>query len=266
MSDHPIDPREVLISLTTAALTAAEADAAACAQSLRPDAGLIFRPEWRPTPRARSSTSQPLGRIDRPGHPLSEIKGLVPGFSKINFSSHPGRMQNDAVAELVKNQDVFDEVLNHPFPQALRKGIASLGGFRYYMIQDKLYLETCARLKMNAVAASPTFADVETFEFRHKSSLEYVTKLKETCSSMLERLMDDPSTVKNVVYHPAWTVVNYDSSSAGKYIIHLETHPTLSVSGSESWPLGPYLILEGSVAWNLNLIRSMSGAVSAVPT
>lgn len=53
------------------------------------------------------------------------------------------------------------------------------------MQQDKLYLETCARLKMNAVAASPNFEDVETFEFRHKSSIEYVKKIKEICITML---------------------------------------------------------------------------------
>ena len=53
------------------------------------------------------------------------------------------------------------------------------------MQQDSLYLETCARLKMIAVAASPNFEDVETFEFRHKSSIEYAKKLKEICITML---------------------------------------------------------------------------------
>jgi hypothetical protein len=38
---------------------------------------------------------------------------------------------------------------------------------------------------MGAVATSPNFKDVETFEFRHKSSLEYVRKLKEICITML---------------------------------------------------------------------------------
>ena len=45
------------------------------------------------------------------------------------------QLQEDAVAELLKkNEDVFDEVINHPFPRALGKGTASLDGFRYYMI------------------------------------------------------------------------------------------------------------------------------------
>ena len=38
---------------------------------------------------------------------------------------------------------------------------------------------------MMAVAASPNFKDVESFNARHKSSLEYVKKTKEICITML---------------------------------------------------------------------------------
>ncbi|KAF8145103.1 hypothetical protein K438DRAFT_1992151 [Mycena galopus ATCC 62051] len=230
MSNYPIDPRDILISLVAAALTAAEADAAAS------DAGLKFRPEWRPTPRTRSSmilpedtagvvdqssfwSSFPRNHLYRSGRQLQQDQPLLPpsppakptppsasaapppytsvppppAASVSTLPLPPGPLpppqpqpQEEAVAELLKrNQDVFDEVINHPFPQALGKGTASLDGFRYYMIQDMFYLETCARLKMNAVASSPNFADIETFEFRHKSSIEYVKKLKEICITML---------------------------------------------------------------------------------
>ncbi|KAJ7235013.1 hypothetical protein B0H12DRAFT_1327574 [Mycena haematopus] len=302
MSDHSIEPRDLLISLVTAALMKAEVDAAA------PDSGLIFRPEWRPTPRTRNSTSQLQGtpgvnqslswldslllslirnQLPPPENPTSPSASTPPppytsvpppdSASVPALPLPPGPLPlpppqpqlEDAVTELLKkNRDVFDEVVDHPFPRALGKGTASLDGFRYYMIQDKLYLETCARLKMSAVATSPNFKDVETFEFRHKSSLEYVKHLQETCVTMLgipestinntprsveldaserfyqdslrnehamlgyyvvllpcvltywkiaERLMNDPSTAKNVVYYPAWIVVNYDPSSVGKY-------------------------------------------------
>ncbi|KAJ7796428.1 hypothetical protein B0H14DRAFT_3158061 [Mycena olivaceomarginata] len=286
MSDHPIDPRDVLISLVTAALTAAEADAAA------PDTGLIFRPEWRPEPRTRGSMSQPSGtpglqqdqpllspdplaqRTPAPEYAPPPVSVSVPPLPATSTPASPPQpqLQEDAVAELLKkNQDVFDKVINHPFPRAFGDGTASLDGFRYYMIQDKMYLETCARLKMMAVAASPEYEALEIFSVRHKSSLEYVEKLKEICITMLgipestinatprsveldasecfymaclrkedallgyyvvllpcvltywriaERLMNDLSTAKNehhVVYHPAWTVVNYDDSSVGKY-------------------------------------------------
>jgi hypothetical protein len=45
------------------------------------------------------------------------------------------QLQEDAVAKLLEdNDDVFDKLINHPFPQALGDGSASLDGFRYYMI------------------------------------------------------------------------------------------------------------------------------------
>ncbi|KAF8217136.1 hypothetical protein K438DRAFT_411856 [Mycena galopus ATCC 62051] len=224
MSDHPIDP-DVLISLATAALTRAEADAAA------PDTKLIFRSEWRPTPRTRNSTSHPpvapgaarsfswasffkdqlshlqqVQPLPSPGLPTkltfpsasgsastSAPRPRLPAVSAPELPLRPGRMltpppglEENAVAKLLeRNKDVFNEALNHPFPRALGEGTASLDGFRYYMIQDKLYLETCARLKMKAVAAAPNFKDVEAFDSRHKASLEYVKKLKETCVTML---------------------------------------------------------------------------------
>ena len=122
MSDHPLDAL-LQLSLVTAALKAAEADAAACAQFsitiqdtgcsclfARPDSGLIFRPEWRPTPSTQSSPGQPqgttwyalfdylitfpphvslLGRSNlRPWYPVSEINYFILGF-KINLFSHP---------------------------------------------------------------------------------------------------------------------------------------------------------------------------------
>jgi hypothetical protein len=45
------------------------------------------------------------------------------------------QLQEDAVAKLLEdNDDVFDRLINHPFPRALGDGSASLDGFRYYMI------------------------------------------------------------------------------------------------------------------------------------
>lgn len=38
---------------------------------------------------------------------------------------------------------------------------------------------------MTAVAAAPSFKDVETFGKRHKSSIEYVKELKKICITML---------------------------------------------------------------------------------
>ena len=49
------------------------------------------------------------------------------------------QLQEDAVTKLLEeNHDVFDKLINHPFPQTLGDGSASLDGFRYYMIVSHL--------------------------------------------------------------------------------------------------------------------------------
>ncbi|KAJ7744664.1 hypothetical protein B0H16DRAFT_1559768 [Mycena metata] len=94
------------------------------------------------------------------------------------------QIQEGAVAELLeKNQDVFDKVLNHPFPQAFGKGSASLDGFRHYMIQDWLYLKTCTQLKFLALGTVTYGEEVEGFDVRYK--VEYSNKLAEICGTML---------------------------------------------------------------------------------
>ena len=121
---------------------------------------LIFRPEWRPTPRTRSSISQPQAhpwlnlfrnqlslarrRLQQDQLPLRPPSAEpAPSSAPVpppSASSVP-RFQQDAVAELLKtNQDVFDEIVNHSFPRALGNGSASLDGFRYYMIVGQMYL------------------------------------------------------------------------------------------------------------------------------
>ncbi|KAF8153689.1 hypothetical protein K438DRAFT_362417 [Mycena galopus ATCC 62051] len=220
MSDPRIDP-DILVSLAAAALMAAEADAAA------PDSKLIFRPEWRPTPRTRSSTgtpgaNQPLSwtsvvrnLLSRSGLQQNE-PSLPPGphterRSPPDSDSHsesdappetayargpqPGstsvpppqpELWEDAVTELFeRNKDVFDEVFNHPFPRSLGKGTASLDGFRYYMMQDMLYLQTCASLKMIGVGTTFDFKKVNSFGVRHDKSLLYVATAKNTCITTL---------------------------------------------------------------------------------
>ena len=118
---------------------------------------LIFRPEWRPTPRTRSSISQhpwlnlfinqlslARRRLQQDQFPLrppsaAPAPSSTPAPSP-SASSVP-QFQQDAVAELHKtNQDVFDEIVNHSFPQAFGNGTASLDGFRHYMMVGQMYL------------------------------------------------------------------------------------------------------------------------------
>ncbi|KAG6819745.1 hypothetical protein H0H93_009092 [Arthromyces matolae] len=195
----PADVRDELISLATAALVEAEADAKNTGE-------LIFRDEWKPTPRTRTQTTE-SHRLQQgqasPGPPPSPATTTTPTTSRPSPGpatppgvpptqlfhepiTQPPDPIEDAVAKLLRiNHDVFDGLLNHPFPRSLGNGSASLDGFRYYMIQDTFYLETCARLKMATVAWAPTFEDIKNFVPRHKSSLEYVTSSKDILASLL---------------------------------------------------------------------------------
>jgi hypothetical protein len=121
---------------------------------------IIFRPEWRPTPRTRSSISQAqshpwlnlfmnqlslarrrLQQDQFPLRPPPAAPAPSPAPAPPPSASSVPLFQPDVVAELHKsNQDVFDEIVNHSFPRAFGNGTASLDGFRYYMIVGQMYL------------------------------------------------------------------------------------------------------------------------------
>ncbi|KAK2460463.1 hypothetical protein APHAL10511_007510 [Amanita phalloides] len=300
--------REELISLAAGALMEAETDAKADR--------LIFRDEWKPTPRTRNSTTQPpspppnawaqgsmihfslfhsspSSTSPSPSHapapspppPPSAAAGPVPPFPP-KPAPQPQVQVDGAVAELIKkNNVIYDTLINHPFPKTFGDGSASLDGFRYYMIQDTKYLQTCARVKLLSVAELGNEGNIKHFGKHHESSLRYVEKSKEILISMLgvlkniikatwrsekvdvskkhymkssrnedsfvvyyvillpcvlsywriaERLMENPSTLKNVVYHQAWTENNYDSSSATKYIKFINAN-IMNSGGVDRW-------------------------------
>ncbi|KIK17688.1 hypothetical protein PISMIDRAFT_24847 [Pisolithus microcarpus 441] len=202
---HPVDAREELISLVTAALRAAEVDAKT--------GKLIFRDEWRPTPRTMPPSAgahqdpfwwDPI--LARWGVQPQQDQPLPPASTSTSGGARPdvgrgagradaqeevlqARTQQDvegAVAELLKrNHGVFDKIISHSFPRKLGDGTASLDGFRYYMIQDMKYLEACAQLKMIAAGNAHDFEEVRAFDARHKKSLQYVDNLKTICITKL---------------------------------------------------------------------------------
>lgn len=215
---------EVLVSLVSAALTAAKADAAKTGE-------LTWDPGWEPTPRTRKTTrprqssswlrefilsrlpadlSEPLRpQQAQPAPPPSEAppaSAPPPSHSRgAAFPAPPSvqaEPQENVVDKLVEeNRDVYTELIDHTFPQALGNGSAPLDGFRYYMIQDTLYLEICARLKMSAIARAPTFEEVKNFIPRHQKSLEYVRASKETLVTKLgvpEKTVDSTKPSKEL--------------------------------------------------------------------
>ncbi|KAK7050653.1 hypothetical protein R3P38DRAFT_3256587 [Favolaschia claudopus] len=199
---HP-NSNDLLVSVADAALTAAEVDAA------KPNSSLIFREEWRPTPRTRSSPNQPrrppisenrsfaailksqaaevaggISRVISPGpeqhrpavqplvrstsapisgpppaapdsasHPsirgsassVSESAATSPSAPPASATVSPSpqarpNLEEGAVGEILReNREDYEEVINHAFPRAMGDGTASLDGFRYYMLVDRLY-------------------------------------------------------------------------------------------------------------------------------
>lgn len=215
---------EVLVSLVSAALTAAKADAARTGE-------FTWDPAWEPTPRTRKTTrprqssswlrefilsrlpadlSEPLRSQQAPPAPppsgAPPASAPPPSHSRGAAFPAPPSVQAEPQENLVdklveENRDAYTELINHTFPRALGDGSAPLDGFRYYMIQDTLYLEICARLKMSAVARAPTFEDIKNFIPRHQSSLEYVRKSKETLVTKLgvpEKIIDSTKPSKEL--------------------------------------------------------------------
>ncbi|KAJ7744662.1 hypothetical protein B0H16DRAFT_1559759 [Mycena metata] len=181
-------PEDEPISIAAAALAEAEADAAA------PNSKLVFDPECR-LGRVRSWASiarnqpplqhnQPLPTPSAYAPESPSSTATMPTSPSSGHTLPPQPQIQGAVAELLeKNQDVFDRVLNHPFPQAFGKGSASLDGFRHYMIANWLYLKTCTQLKFLALGTAAYGEEVEGFDVRYK--VEYSNKLAEICGTML---------------------------------------------------------------------------------
>ena len=197
---------------------------------------LIFRDEWKPTPRFRSSPSQPAAptagyallvplvlkvpfcsyhsiRAHSPSHSWITIQSgsnvyRVPlpnwldSFSTpdspaapVSESAHAPALPPASVSEPVSapvssppykpaglptpsvlevepepqgfvarllkdNDDVYNKLINHPFPQSLGNGSASLDGFRYYMIVSyllRLHLDHLFTPNSNRVARHKVF-------------------------------------------------------------------------------------------------------------
>jgi thiaminase/transcriptional activator TenA len=60
-------------------------------------------------------------------------------------------------------QDVFSAILAHPFIAGLEDGSLDQDSFRYYVVQDSLYLTTFARVLSVCAAKSPEHATIRMF-------------------------------------------------------------------------------------------------------
>ncbi|KAJ7775548.1 hypothetical protein B0H16DRAFT_1713131 [Mycena metata] len=113
-----------------------------------------------------------------------------------------------------------------------------------YMRKLEEICSTMLGVPKSAMEATPRSVQLDTTERFYKKALQddnawlgyYIILLPcvLTYWKIAERLMHDPSTAKNVVYHRAWTVVNYDDSSVGKYIKFINAN-IAAKGGVDQW-------------------------------
>ncbi|KAJ7740814.1 hypothetical protein B0H16DRAFT_1757534 [Mycena metata] len=102
---------------------------------------------------------------------------------------------------------------------------------RYKVEYTNKLVEICGTMlgvPKSTMEATPRSVELDASERFYRKALQddnawlgyYVLLLPcvLTYWEIAKRLMNDPSTAKNVVYHRAWTELNYDDSSVGKYI------------------------------------------------
>jgi len=95
----------------------------------------------------------------------------------------------DFVDEMIKeNQEIWDKMINNEFCLQLAKGTADIVSFRWYMVQDMLYLKNNVAFKIGFIAkgdwASITTAFTTDFE-RLTKSVRYVDGQIATCTGAL---------------------------------------------------------------------------------
>ena len=121
------------------------------------------------------------------------------------FPSVPAPREDHIRALIEANRQLWEDLVNHPFPRQMARGTAPLNGFRHYMIvswsmpifprssqpepqQDATYLEYYARVRMQSIASSKSKAslkDIENFEGKMPKSLQYAKSMRNVCEKQL---------------------------------------------------------------------------------
>ena len=121
------------------------------------------------------------------------------------FTSIPAPHEDHIRSLIEANQQLWEDLVNHPFPRQMARGTAPLNGFRHYMIvswsipifprssqpdlqQDVTYLKHYARLRMLSIASSrsgASFEDLENFAGKISNSIQYATRIRNVCEKQL---------------------------------------------------------------------------------
>jgi len=117
------------------------------------------------------------------------IATVLFGLRLLRSMHAPHKESEDHTLSLIKaNQEIWDGLVNHPFPRQMAQGTAPLNGFRHYMIQDAAYLEFYSRVRMQSIANSrsrASFGDLESFVTKLSNGFQRAKDMRSICETQL---------------------------------------------------------------------------------
>jgi thiaminase len=122
--------------------------------------------------------------------PMWLLMGAIPAaLLGLNMFTRIPEPHEDHIRSLIEaNQQLWEDLVNHPFPRQMARGTAPLNGFRHYMIQDATYMEYYTRVRMLSIASSrskASFKDLENFGGKMSNSLQYAKIMRDACEKQL---------------------------------------------------------------------------------
>lgn len=113
-------------------------------------------------------------------------------------------------------EDIYDAILVHPFVAGLTDGTLERDAFRYYMVQDALYLREYARALSICAARAPAEAEIAMFAGHAAGAIEVERSLHESFFDDLavtkQELVSTPMAPTNLAYTSYLLSIAYSGS------------------------------------------------------
>jgi thiaminase/transcriptional activator TenA len=140
-------------------------------------------------------------------------------------------------------EDVYEAILVHPFVTGLTDGTLPLEAFRFYAVQDALYLREYARALSLCAARAPAELEIAMFASHAAGAIEVERSLHESFFAELavteQELASTPMAPTNLAYTSYLLSVAYNGSFAEAlgailpcYWIYWKVGETLLAQGS----------------------------------
>ncbi|KZT25511.1 heme oxygenase-like protein [Neolentinus lepideus HHB14362 ss-1] len=108
------------------------------------------------------------------------------GISHEQYNAGPPADTLDFVQELIDaNKDLWEQLVNNEFCAKMAAGTASLDGFRYYMIQDTLYLQNYVRYKLGLFQKAQNWDDLSQAATSIKNDVDFANDQLTVCVEKL---------------------------------------------------------------------------------